>query len=75
MNTRQMSVCGTFYPSSQAEINKYINHFDKVLEELNFNVNCDFIPRAIISPHAGYVYSGFTANIAFHIIKHKINHV
>jgi len=31
----------------------------------------DFIPKAIISPHAGYVYSGFTANIAHRILSNS----
>ncbi len=73
MHNRTLAVSGQFYPSSKDEINRYINHFDKVLEESHFNITCDFIPRAIISPHAGYVYSGFTANVAFNIIKNKIN--
>ncbi len=73
MSIRKTSVSGTFYPSSKDEVNRYINYFDKVLEESSVNVVCDFIPRAIISPHAGYVYSGFTANVAFSIIKNKIN--
>ncbi len=73
MSIRKTSVSGTFYPSSKDEINKYIDHFDKVLDDSDFNINYDFIPRAIISPHAGYVYSGFTANVLFRTIKNKIN--
>ena len=73
MNSRKMSVSGQFYPDNKVEIEEYINHFHKLLEDNKFNLDCDFTPRAIISPHAGYVYSGFTVNIAYEIVKQKIN--
>ncbi len=73
MSIRKSSVSGTFYPSTKEEIEKYINHFNQVLEKSNINIDCDFQPRAIISPHAGYIYSGFTANVAFTLLKQKIN--
>ena len=73
MKTRKASVRGTFYPSEESEINRYINHFNKVLDDSTLNIDYNFKPRAIISPHAGYVYSGFTANIAFNTIQTKIN--
>ncbi len=73
MSIRKTSVSGTFYPASSDEIIKYIEHFDNVLKTSNFKLDFNFIPRAIISPHAGYIYSGFTANAAFKAIKNKIN--
>ena len=67
MSVRKTSVAGTFYPNSCLEINKYIEHFNGILEDVDF---CsDIKVRAIISPHAGYVYSGFTANFAFNLIQ------
>ena len=65
MNERQMSVAGTFYPAQCGEINRYIDTFNEALE---VKADLDFTPRAIISPHAGYVYSGFTANAAYALI-------
>jgi len=65
---RDLAVSGQFYPNDESELNKYIDHFDKVLENSNIDISFDFTPRAIISPHAGYVYSGFTANIAYKYI-------
>ena len=63
MSTRKMVVSGSFYPNDEKEIRKYIEHFNK-----SFTVNEQTLkPRAIISPHAGYVYSGFTANLAFNL--------
>lgn len=60
---REMSVNGQFYPNEKEEIEKYIAHFNRVLEENALHV--DFSARAIIVPHAGYIYSGFSANIAY----------
>ncbi|PIF03270.1 MAG: AmmeMemoRadiSam system protein B [Arcobacter sp.] len=37
----------------------------------NITINGSFDTRAIIVPHAGYIYSGFTANIAYNISKNK----
>ena len=61
---------GAFYPYECTDIEKYINVFnrevDKVLEGKK-----DIKPKAIISPHAGYVYSGFTANAAHKILSNS----
>lgn len=65
MDTRDMSVAGTFYPNDKKELNRYFNHFNKILEKSNFNIDKNIIPKALIVPHAGYVYSGFTANAAY----------
>lgn len=64
MKYREMAVSGSFYPNDEKEIKKYIEHFNK-----NFNVEGELsiTPRALIVPHAGYIYSGFTANIAYNI--------
>ncbi len=61
---------GAFYPHECAGIEKYINIFnknvDKVLEGKE-----GIKPVAIISPHAGYVYSGFTANAAHKLLSNS----
>ncbi|WP_083568773.1 AmmeMemoRadiSam system protein B [Arcobacter sp. LA11] len=63
MEMRRAVVSGSFYPDNEKEIKKYIEHFNN-----SFTVdNLDITPRAIISPHAGYIYSGFTANLAFNL--------
>ncbi len=70
MNQRTMSVAGSFYPATAHEINTMIAHFNTSLHS-----HPDILKRldalkgnAIIVPHAGWVYSGFTANIAFRIL-------
>lgn len=72
MTNRTMSVAGSFYPSSSHEINKMIDHFNTILEShpevmKHFSTLSGY---AIIVPHAGWVYSGFTANIAFRVLSH-----
>ncbi|MDD2780958.1 AmmeMemoRadiSam system protein B [Sulfuricurvum sp.] len=72
MSKRMMSVAGSFYPASSSDINTMIDYFNTVLES-----HSDIAARfdslngnAVIVPHAGWVYSGFTANIAFRVLRH-----
>ena len=66
MNSRTTAVAGQFYPASCQEIEQYIERFNAVLKDNNYNESAvSIIPIAIIVPHAGYIYSGFTANVAF----------
>lgn len=59
---RKAAVAGMFYPDSCSEIKQYIQHFDQGILPNDLNVS----PKALIVPHAGYIYSGFTANLAYH---------
>ena len=63
---RKMSFAGSFYPDNKEEILRYINEFNNQIM-----ITEHFDTKAIIVPHAGYVYSGFTANIAFNMAKDK----
>lgn len=63
---RKPAVAGLFYPADPSELNELINSFyENISDPLYNNV------RGIVSPHAGYVYSGLTAAHAFHQIKNK----
>ena len=68
---RKMSNIG-FYPAECGEIETFIESFNKILDE---NIEEDnkklfnLKPKAIIVPHAGWVYSGFTANFAYRLTK------
>jgi len=66
---RNTSVAGSFYPNSCYKINEHLSHFDKMLKNSDFNPSLDFKPKAIIVPHAGYIYSGFTANVAYSLLE------
>lgn len=72
MSNRNMSVNGQFYPDNKNEISQYITHFQEMAKQHKFNLKCDFKPKAIIVPHAGYIYSGFSANIAYETVFNTI---
>lgn len=59
---------GTFYPETCAEIKLLIEKFNMILDGAIEGKEKEFFshtPQAIIVPHAGYAYSGFTANAAY----------
>jgi MEMO1 family protein len=58
---RSPAVAGTFYPGSEAELRALV---DRLLAQVNVppGARC---PKALIVPHAGYVYSGPIAASAF----------
>lgn len=71
MSVRSMSVSGSFYPADARSLHEMIDHFNTILES-----HPDVLERfnslhgnAVIVPHAGWIYSGFTANIAFHVLS------
>lgn len=69
MSTRKSAVSGQFYPAAKNEILKMIEHWNGILDKhIKDKTIFDLKPRAFIVPHAGYVYSGFTANIAFRLL-------
>jgi AmmeMemoRadiSam system protein B len=61
MSTRKAFVKGHFYPQTCEEIEHYLAHFNASIKE----PLPDVTPRALIVPHAGYIYSGYTANLAY----------
>lgn len=69
MSIRNTSVAGSFYPNSCEEIKRYIEHFNEILKNANYSIETNIKPKAIIVPHAGYIYSGFTANVAYRYTK------
>jgi MEMO1 family protein len=61
MSTRNAYVRGVFYPQTCEEVEHFIAHFNATIQETLPSVE----PRALIVPHAGYIYSGYTANLAY----------
>ncbi len=64
---RKMSVNGAFYPGRAVEIERYFEHFSSVYDEEKSLPQIK--PRAVIVPHAGYIYSGYSANIAYRLLS------
>jgi len=67
--TRDMSFAGSFYSANCTEIEKQFAYFDTMLQNSDFKAPINIEPLAIIVPHAGYIYSGFTANVAYSVVK------
>lgn len=67
---RKASVQSLFYPKECAKVKTYIREFNHTFDTMNIpNQIKSIIPRAVIVPHAGYIYSGFTANFAYRFLK------
>lgn len=56
---RKPAVAGSFYPADPQELHKMVQHY------LNHADEKGSIPKAIIAPHAGYIYSGPIAASAY----------
>lgn len=64
---REMSVIGSFYPARAVELERYFEHFSTTYDE--DNTLPEIKSRVVIVPHAGYIYSGYSANIAYMILQ------
>jgi len=72
MSIRVAKNAGTFYPANKKDINTLIDFFNQTLQNReDFNEIIKLKPKAIISPHAGYIYSGYTANIAHRLLANR----
>jgi hypothetical protein len=60
MNTRPAAVAGMFYPGNPAELMTTIDALLATTKQSN-----EPAPKALIVPHAGYIYSGSTAAMAY----------
>lgn len=65
MSKRASVVSGYFYPNTKEELEEYFNFFNKT------TLTCKEFSKikALIVPHAGYIYSGKTANFAYNRAK------
>ncbi|MDH5719900.1 MAG: AmmeMemoRadiSam system protein B [Spirochaetia bacterium] len=64
---RQPAVAGIFYPGVPDELKNAINGYCEKSEEIKK------IPKAVISPHAGYMYSGVVAAQGYSFLKNNKN--
>jgi hypothetical protein len=70
MSRRESAVAGSFYPSQCAKVEAYFEQFNSMLNQ-DVMQKITQTPRAIIVPHAGYMYSGFTANVAYQLASKR----
>jgi AmmeMemoRadiSam system protein B len=67
MRIRSAAVAGHFYPHNPMELRSFIA---QALDAAGRNLGTDFSrPKALIVPHAGYIYSGLTAAYAYAAVK------
>ncbi len=65
---RKSAVSGIFYPKRCADIKRIIEKFNNILtNHFHDKKILGYKPKAVVVPHAGYIYSGYTANIAYKI--------
>ncbi len=62
MHIRHAAVAGAFYPGNPRDLDTMVRRF---LADAETTVPEGPIPKAIIAPHAGYVYSGAVAATAY----------
>lgn len=64
---REPSVAGTFYPAERAVLTREVDALLSRVEPVNLEGEL----YGLISPHAGYVYSGFTAANGYKLLEGK----
>ncbi len=65
INIKQSDFSGSFYSSNSEELNNQLENF------IFNNDSSNQSTRAIIVPHAGYIYSGKTAGIVYNILRNN----
>ena len=66
---RKAAIRGRFYPDSCKEVEENFKEFNDSFDKISIPEEIrKILPRAVIVPHAGYIYSGFTANFAYRFL-------
>jgi len=68
-NIREPVWAGCFYPASQAELEQVIDNFTRQAKQTKIQIPRKGSLKALILPHAGYIYSGLTAAHSFLVLK------
>ncbi len=72
--TRPPAVAGMFYPNNMGELNYMLAQFFNFACNDLQNITIPVVPKILISPHAGYVYSGIVAAYGYcALYKHLKN--
>ncbi|WP_319379809.1 AmmeMemoRadiSam system protein B [Thiomicrorhabdus sp.] len=72
---RPAAVAGLFYPADASQLHEWLQRKLKTTHTATENDDKNVIPRALIAPHAGYVYSGATAAKAFRLWAKSRNRI
>ena len=71
---RPPAVAGIFYPSTPKELTATVQFYLSQAAE-KFGDAKLISPKAIIAPHAGYVYSGLTAAAGYNSLRSRANKI
>jgi AmmeMemoRadiSam system protein B/AmmeMemoRadiSam system protein A len=66
---RKPAYAGSFYPETHAELTALIKHLTGGVKQPHINPPPNTSLKALIMPHAGYVYSGMTAAHISRVLK------
>ncbi|HER27092.1 MAG TPA: AmmeMemoRadiSam system protein B, partial [Rhodospirillales bacterium] len=66
---RPPAVAGSFYPGNANELERTVRgYMDEAIADPSFDAGA-LPPKAVVSPHAGYIYSGALAAKVFARLK------
>jgi AmmeMemoRadiSam system protein B/AmmeMemoRadiSam system protein A len=68
---RKPVVAGLWYPGNRQQLEQVIEHLTAQAQQTRVNIPVDKSLKALILPHAGYVYSGLTAAHASLVLNKK----
>ena len=68
LSKRAMPNAGAFYPKNCSETKLWFQRFDAKVKRAHV-VSPKVIPKALLVPHAGYLYSGYTASLAYTAVQ------
>jgi AmmeMemoRadiSam system protein B len=74
MTLRKTAAAGGFYPGEPNELKALMGKLDELLNSTDYSAP-DKTPYALVVPHAGYIFSGFTANAAYKSVPQTIKDV
>ena len=66
---RQPVFAGSFYPDDPARLNDLLIALDAQARKTRVQLPAGRVLKAVVMPHAGYVYSGWTAAHAGHVLR------
>jgi len=70
-NIRMPVWAGKFYPATQSELKQTIDILTQKAKQTTVKIPHNRELKALILPHAGYIYSGFTAAHTSHVLSEK----
>ncbi|WP_431686880.1 AmmeMemoRadiSam system protein B [Hahella sp. NBU794] len=69
MSVRKPAVSGLFYPGNAKDLSESVSRY------IAASTSFDYTPKAIIAPHAGYIYSGPIAGTAYSALRNSAKRI